>query len=95
MGNASIRQMIKLFQDYKEKEISGWKTSYYNTLDRLYNMCMIRKYGASIGAYDNNGELIAGFEGSFSNVIGLPMETLVVRLAALGVRPFPESPASR
>jgi hypothetical protein len=59
-GNASVRQMIKLFQDYKEKEISGWKTSYYNTLDRLYNMCMIRKYGASIGAYNNNGELVAG-----------------------------------
>ena len=59
-GNASIRQMIKLFQNHKEKEIAGWKTNHYNTLDRLYNMCMIRKYGASIGAYDNNGELIAG-----------------------------------
>ena len=46
------------------------------------------------GAYaaqDDNGELIAGFEGSFSNVIGLPMETLVVRLAALGVRPAPDT----
>jgi septum formation protein len=44
------------------------------------------------GAYaaqDDNGELIAGFEGSFSNVIGLPMEMLVPRLAALGVRPSP------
>jgi len=44
------------------------------------------------GAYaaqDDKGELIAGFEGSFSNVIGLPMETLVARLAALGVLPRP------
>ncbi len=42
------------------------------------------------GAYaaqDDNGELIAGFEGSFSNVIGLPMEALSVQLAAMGVRP--------
>jgi septum formation protein len=42
------------------------------------------------GAYaaqDDNGELIAGFEGSFTNVIGLPMESLVPRLAALGVHP--------
>ena len=42
------------------------------------------------GAYaaqDDNGELIAGFEGSFSNVIGLPMEPLLPRLAALGVHP--------
>jgi hypothetical protein len=59
-GIASIRQMIKLFQDHKEKEISGWKISHYNTLDRLYNVCMLRKYGASVGAYNNNGELIAG-----------------------------------
>jgi hypothetical protein len=59
-GNASIRQMIKLFQDYKEKEISGWDISHYNILDRLYNVCMLRKFGTSIGAYNNNGELIAG-----------------------------------
>ncbi len=42
------------------------------------------------GAYaaqDDRGELIAGFVGSFSNVIGLPMETLAPRLASLGVHP--------
>lgn len=42
------------------------------------------------GAYaaqDDRGELIAGFVGSFTNVIGLPMETLAPRLAALGVHP--------
>lgn len=59
-GNASIRQMIKLFQDNKEKEITGWKTSHYNILDRLYNGIMLRKHGESIGAYNNDGELIAG-----------------------------------
>ena len=59
-SNASIRQMIKLFQDYKEKEISGWKISHYNILDRIYNVCMLRKLGTSIGAYNNFGELIAG-----------------------------------
>jgi septum formation protein len=42
------------------------------------------------GAYaaqDDAGELIAGFDGSFSNVVGLPMEALVPKLAALGVLP--------
>jgi septum formation protein len=43
------------------------------------------------GAYaaqDDNGELIAGFEGSFTNVIGLPMETLSAHLAKMGVNPI-------
>jgi septum formation protein len=42
------------------------------------------------GAYaaqDDRGELIAGYEGSFSNVIGLPMESLASLLAAFGVHP--------
>jgi septum formation protein len=42
------------------------------------------------GAYaaqDDQGELIEGFEGSFTNIIGLPMEALVPQLAALGVHP--------
>lgn len=42
------------------------------------------------GAYaaqEDRGELVAGFEGSFSNVIGLPMESLEVELAAFGVHP--------
>ncbi|NBV84685.1 MAG: septum formation protein Maf, partial [Verrucomicrobia bacterium] len=40
------------------------------------------------GAYaaqDDGGELIAACEGSFSNVVGLPMEALESHLAALGV----------
>jgi septum formation protein len=42
------------------------------------------------GAYaaqDDQGELIEGYEGSFTNVVGLPMEPLAPRLAALGVHP--------
>lgn len=42
------------------------------------------------GAYaaqDDHGELIEGFEGSFSNVVGLPMEPLAALLAAFGVHP--------
>ena len=42
------------------------------------------------GAYaaqDDDGALIAGYEGSFSNVIGLPMEALALQLAEFGVHP--------
>jgi septum formation protein len=54
-------------------------------LERIHPLDKAGAYAAQ----DDNGELIAGFEGSFSNVIGLPMEMLVPRLAALGVRPSP------
>ena len=54
-------------------------------LERIHPLDKAGAYAAQ----DDNGELIAGFEGSFSNVIGLPMETLVPKLAALGVRPSP------
>lgn len=56
----------------------------------------LRVYAERIGPLDkagayaaqaDDGELIAGFEGSFSNVIGLPMERLIPELAALGVHP--------
>jgi septum formation protein len=43
------------------------------------------------GAYaaqDDDGALIAGYEGSFSNVIGLPMEALALHLAEFGVHPL-------
>jgi septum formation protein len=42
------------------------------------------------GAYaaqDDHGEMIAAVEGSYSNVIGLPMERLSAELAASGIRP--------
>ncbi|MGJ3243811.1 MAG: Maf family protein [Opitutales bacterium] len=31
--------------------------------------------------------LVAGFEGSFSNIVGLPLEDLLLRLAACGIHP--------
>jgi len=43
------------------------------------------------GAYaaqGDDGALIAGYEGSFSNVIGLPMEALALHLAEFGVHPL-------
>ena len=52
----------------------------------------LRAYLARIGpldkagayaAQDDRGEMIARFEGSFSNVIGLPMETLAGELEAI------------
>lgn len=52
----------------------------------------LRAYHARIGpldkagayaAQDDNGEMIARFEGSFSNVIGLPMEALARELGCL------------
>ena len=55
----------------------------------------MRRYLARIGpldkagayaAQDDRGGMIAGFEGSFSNVIGLPMERLAVELRAFGIR---------
>ncbi len=42
------------------------------------------------GAYaaqDDDGALIAGYEGSFSNVVGLPMEALTLQLVEFGVHP--------
>jgi len=42
------------------------------------------------GAYaaqDDSGDLIAGYEGSFSNVVGLPMEALIPALAEFNVHP--------
>jgi septum formation protein len=42
------------------------------------------------GAYaaqDDHGEMIAAVEGSYSNIIGLPMERLSAELAAQGIRP--------
>jgi septum formation protein len=54
----------------------------------------LRRYLARIGpldkagayaAQDDRGEMIARVEGSFSNVIGLPMERLVVELREFGI----------
>jgi septum formation protein len=60
--------------------------SAHQRLAYLERINPLDKAGA-YAAQDDNGELIAGFEGSFSNVIGLPMETLATQLAAMGVHP--------
>lgn len=57
---------------------------------RVLNDAQLRAYHARIGpldkaggyaAQDDGGELIESFEGSFTNVIGLPMEALAAALA--------------
>jgi septum formation protein len=56
----------------------------------------IEKYLAKVGPLDKAGayaaqgsgaEIIAGIEGSFTNVVGLPMEKTVAALAKFGIRP--------
>ena len=56
----------------------------------------IKKYLAKIdpldkaGAYaaqGNGAEIIAKIEGSFTNVVGLPMEKTITALAKFGIRP--------
>ena len=63
---------------------------------RRLNRVMIRNYIAKVdpldkaGAYAAQGsgaEIIAKIEGSFTNVVGLPMEKTIAALAKFGVRP--------
>src|SRR6266496_3196384 len=60
------------------------------------NRAMIKRYLAKVnpldkaGAYAAHGtgaEIIAKIEGSFTNVVGLPMEKTIVTLAKFGMRP--------
>jgi septum formation protein len=60
------------------------------------NRAMIRKYFAKVdpldkaGAYAAQGigaEIIASIQGSYTNVVGLPMEKTVPALAKFGIRP--------
>ena len=51
-------------------------------LDRIHPLDKAGSYAAQ----DDRGEMIAAFEGSFSNVIGLPMERLCVELLEFGIR---------
>jgi septum formation protein len=50
-------------------------------LDRIHPLDKAGSYAAQ----DDCGEMIAAFEGSFSNVIGLPMERLRVALREFGI----------
>ena len=60
------------------------------------NRAMIKKYFAKVdpldkaGAYAAQGsgsEIIANIEGSYTNVVGLPMEKTIPALAKFGIRP--------
>jgi len=60
------------------------------------NAAMIKKYLAKVDALDKAGayaaqgsgaEIIAKIEGSFTNVVGLPMEKTIAALAKFGIRP--------
>lgn len=69
------RTVVRFFNRTPEQRLA-----YLGRIDPL------DKAGA-YAAQEDRSELIAGFEGSFSNVIGLPMESLASLLAAFGVHP--------
>jgi len=60
LSTGSIRNMISLFIQAKGADVPHWTAATYNTLERLYNMCMMRKSGVTLGAYNLSGEMIAG-----------------------------------
>jgi hypothetical protein len=59
-NTTSVRSIIKLFQDDKAKELKNFKTQWYNVLDKLYNGTALRTFGKCYGAYDPEGQLLAG-----------------------------------
>jgi septum formation protein len=61
--------------------------------DYLSRIGPLDKAGA-YAAQDDRGELIKAVEGSFSNVIGLPMEKVAELLAGFGFTSSPPSPVS-
>lgn len=60
MSTGSIRSIISLFMKNRGRNIPEWDISVYNSLERLYNMCLMRNYGISLGAYNPKGEMISG-----------------------------------
>jgi hypothetical protein len=59
-NHCSIRNLISLFNTDKGKQIPTWNADAENTLERLYNMCAMRGLANLQGAYNSEGELIAG-----------------------------------
>lgn len=59
-GSASIRSIIKLFQDFKEAEVKNWKVEYYNVLERLFHMAAYRGFSRCFGVYNTMGEMVCG-----------------------------------
>jgi len=60
VSSASIRSVIKLFQNYNETNIGNWDFKYYSLLDELYHMSSLRKIGICIGVYNEEGVLLTG-----------------------------------
>jgi MAF protein len=76
------------------------RSSLFHDISRVrfhrLNRAMIKRYLAKVnpldkaGAYAAQGtgaEIIAKIEGSFTNVVGLPMEKTIATLAKFGIRP--------
>lgn len=59
LSTCSIRTMISLFIENRGNQVS-WTEQHTRTLELLYNMCMMRGHGVTIGAYNAAGEVIAG-----------------------------------
>lgn len=59
VNTASIRSLIKLFQDYNESNIKNWDFKNYSILEELYHMSSLRKIGICIGAYNPEGILLS------------------------------------
>jgi hypothetical protein len=60
VNTASIRSLIKLFQDYNESNLKDWNFDNYSTLEELYHMSSLRNIGICLGAYDQDGILLSG-----------------------------------
>jgi hypothetical protein len=56
----SIRNIIKLFQESKGKDLKVATTEWYNQIDQIYNVASLRFKGRCLGAYNEAGELLAG-----------------------------------
>lgn len=59
-NQCSIRNIIKLFQESKGKELKIATSDWYNQIDQIYNVASLRFKGRCLGAYNDAGELLAG-----------------------------------
>lgn len=56
----SMRNIIALFQKDKGLEMKNATPEWYNKADHIYNASSVRSKGKALGAYNIQGELIAG-----------------------------------
>jgi len=57
---ASIRSIIKLFQDNKEKTLKNWNFKNYTILEQLFHMSSLRKTSICVAVYNEKGNIICG-----------------------------------